>query len=103
MVDVTIREGDIFLLPPHVPHSPQRFAEHGRARDRASAPARRAGRASLWYCESCHRQLYAEYFELTNIETQLPPVFERFFGSLEHSHLQALRRRPRAAAKPAGR
>ena len=38
----------------------------------------------LWYCENCHRPLYAEYFELINIETQFPPVFERFYASLEH-------------------
>ncbi|HSC48439.1 MAG TPA: 3-hydroxyanthranilate 3,4-dioxygenase, partial [Gammaproteobacteria bacterium] len=38
----------------------------------------------LWFCENCHRELYREYFHLENIETQFPPVFDRFFGSLEH-------------------
>jgi 3-hydroxyanthranilate 3,4-dioxygenase len=28
--------------------------------------------------------LYEEFVAVTNIETQLPPVFERFFGSREH-------------------
>ena len=36
-----------------------------------------------WYCERCDNLLYEEFFPLTDIETQFPPVFERFFGSLE--------------------
>ena len=39
---------------------------------------------TTWVCENCHRELYSEYFELKNIETQFPPVFERFFASVEH-------------------
>ena len=46
-VDIPIREGEILLLPPRVPHSPQRYAEHRRARHRAPAPPRRAGWLSL--------------------------------------------------------
>ena len=51
----------------------------------SSASARPGERDGLlWYCERCHQPLYSEYFELTNIETQFPPVFERFYASLEH-------------------
>jgi 3-hydroxyanthranilate 3,4-dioxygenase len=82
-VDVKIREGDFFLLPGHVHHSPQRFPNTvGLVIERQRRPGERDG--LLWYCENCHRPLYAEYFELTNIETQFPPVFERFYASLEH-------------------
>ena len=82
-VDITIREGDFFLLPGHVHHSPQRFPNTvGLVIERQRRPGERDG--LLWYCESCHRPLYAEYFELTNIETQFSPVFERFYRSLEH-------------------
>src|SRR5271170_5049998 len=35
-----------------------------------------------WYCENCGQLLYEEYFALTDIERQFPPVFDRFFGSL---------------------
>ena len=47
---------------------------------------RRAGELDglQWYCEQCSQLLYEEYFALTDIETQFPPVFERFFGSLAH-------------------
>lgn len=79
-VDVPIREGEIFLLPPRVPHSPQRFA------DTVGLVVERQRRAEeldgfIWYCEVCHHKLYEEYLHVCDIETQLPPVFERFFGS----------------------
>jgi 3-hydroxyanthranilate 3,4-dioxygenase len=81
-VDVPIREGEVLLLPPHVPHSPQRFASTvGLVVERQRQPGERDG--FLWYCENCSRELYSEYFELTNIETQLAPVFERFFSSTD--------------------
>jgi 3-hydroxyanthranilate 3,4-dioxygenase len=37
-----------------------------------------------WYCEQCNHKLYEEFFGLTSIETQFPPVFQRFYDSLEH-------------------
>jgi 3-hydroxyanthranilate 3,4-dioxygenase len=80
--DISIREGDILLIPPHLLHSPQRFADTvGLVIERPRTPGERDG--LLWFCENCDAELYREYFELTNIETQFPPVFDRFFGNLE--------------------
>ena len=101
-VDVPIREGEILLLPPRVPHSPQRRVNTvGLVIERQ----RRAGEEDglRWFCESCHRELYSEYFQLENIETQFPPVFERFFSSLEHrtcKHCGAVMQPPAKAADP---
>jgi 3-hydroxyanthranilate 3,4-dioxygenase len=79
-VDIPIREGEIFLLPPNVPHSPQRPAGTvGLVLERKRLPHERDG--FLWICEKCGDKLYDEYFHLTNIVTQLPPVFERFYSS----------------------
>ncbi len=36
-----------------------------------------------WYCERCGHLLYEEFFPLTDIETQFPPVFERFFDNVQ--------------------
>ncbi len=80
VVDVPIREGEVFLLPPHLPHSPQRFADTvGLVVERVRRAGERDGLA--WYCEHCHTELYREEFELTDIESQFPPVFDRFYSS----------------------
>lgn len=81
-VDVPIREGEILLLPSHVPHSPQRRPNTvGLVIERQRRPAEQDG--FQWYCESCGQLLYQEFFELTDIEKQFPPVFERFYASRE--------------------
>lgn len=82
-VDVPIREGEVFLLPPNMPHSPQRGANTvGLVIERQ----RRAGELDgfQWYCEKCDHKLYEEFVAVTNIETQLPPLFDRFFGDTAH-------------------
>ncbi len=83
LVDITIHEGDIFLLPPRVPHSPQRFADTvGLVIERQRRPGELDG--FLWYCDDCHEKLYEEFVQLTDIVEQLPPIFERFWSSDEH-------------------
>jgi 3-hydroxyanthranilate 3,4-dioxygenase len=81
--DLPIGAGDILLLPPGVPHSPQRNANTvGLVIERQRRPGELDG--LQWYCENCNHLLYEEQFALTNIETQLPPVFKRFHNSLAH-------------------
>lgn len=78
--DLPIRAGDILLLPPNVPHSPQRMANSiGLVIERQRRPGELDG--LQWYCERCDALLYEERFALTDIETQFPPVFARFFGN----------------------
>ena len=77
VVDIPIREGEMFLLPSHVPHSPQRFADTvGLVVERPRLPGEQDG--FLWYCDNCGAQLHSEYFPLENIETQLAPLFAKF-------------------------
>jgi 3-hydroxyanthranilate 3,4-dioxygenase len=81
-VEVPIRAGEVLLIPPGLPHSPQRPANTvGLVIERA----RRAGELDgfQWYCERCGHRLYEEFFPLTDIEKQFPPVFERFFANLQ--------------------
>ena len=83
IVDIPIREGEVFLLPPNVPHSPQRLPDTvGMVVERRRHPGERDG--LQWYCEHCNHKLYEEFFELTNIETQFPPVFQRYYDSEAH-------------------
>lgn len=82
-LDMPIKEGEIFLLPAKVPHSPQRPANTvGLVVERK----RREGELDgfQWYCENCGELLYDEYFPLTNIVSQLPPIMERFYASEEN-------------------
>ncbi|MBM3275408.1 MAG: 3-hydroxyanthranilate 3,4-dioxygenase [Candidatus Sericytochromatia bacterium] len=76
--DVPIREGEILLLPPGVPHSPQRFPDTvGLVIERAR-PAQTD--AFQWYCESCGKLLHEVTLVVTDITTQLKPLFEAFWA-----------------------
>ncbi len=81
-VDIPIKEGEIFLLPARVPHSPQRPAGSvGLVIERYRTPEEKDG--FHWYCENCDNMLHETYFELTDIETQLPKVMKEFYESEE--------------------
>ncbi len=81
--DIHIKEGDIFLLPPRTPHSPQRGSNTvGLVIERERAKTELDG--FLWYCENCGEKLYEEYEYVTDIVKQLPPIFSRFYGNEEN-------------------
>jgi 3-hydroxyanthranilate 3,4-dioxygenase len=83
-VDLPIREGEIFLLPPNVPHSPQRAAGTlGMVLERKRLPHEKDG--FLWLCPKCGETLYQEFLPVKDLVRDLPPVFERFYGNAEHS------------------
>lgn len=78
--EIPIRQGEIFLLPPRIPHSPQRPAGTvGMVIERR----RRAGEIDhlRWYCESCGNVLHDASFELQDLGTQLAPAIENFFAN----------------------
>ena len=78
--DVQIKEGDIFLLPPLIPHSPQRPAgtvglviEKRRANDEVDH--------LRWFCEQCNDVLHDASFKLTDISKQLKSHIEGFYAN----------------------
>ncbi len=78
--DVPIAEGEIFLLPANTAHSPRRPANTvGLVIERQRNDGEMDG--LMWFCEACNEKLYEEFFPLTNVETQFPPIFEKFFSS----------------------
>ncbi|MBS0590354.1 MAG: 3-hydroxyanthranilate 3,4-dioxygenase [Proteobacteria bacterium] len=80
--DIPIRAGELFYLPPRVPHSPQRFAGGvGLVIERKRLAHEQDG--LLWFCASCNRKLHEEYFHLGNVEHDFPPVFDRYYRSLD--------------------
>jgi 3-hydroxyanthranilate 3,4-dioxygenase len=83
MTDIPIREGELFLLPPEVPHSPRRPAGTvGIVVERRRGPDELDGFS--WYCEQCGNRLYLERVPVLNIDTELPGIFARFFSSAQH-------------------
>lgn len=76
--DISIKQGDMFLLPAKVPHSPQRGPNTvGLVIEKVRQGEEIDG--FLWFCENCHEKLYEEYLKVTDIVAQLPPVMARFY------------------------
>ncbi|WP_045113380.1 3-hydroxyanthranilate 3,4-dioxygenase [Microscilla marina] len=80
--DVVIKEGEMYLLNPKVPHSPQRpEGTVGLVIEEKRKDYQTDG--FQWYCDSCGHKLHDEYFKLVNIEKQLPETFAKFNGNVE--------------------
>lgn len=80
--DISIKEGEMFLLPPRIPHSPQRPADTiGLVIERY----RKEGEMDklMWFCESCDDKLHEASFPMSDIVNQLPVVMNAFFASEE--------------------
>jgi 3-hydroxyanthranilate 3,4-dioxygenase len=74
---IDIREGEMFLLPPRIPHSPQRPANTvGLVIERR----RHAGEVDklIWFCDNCQNLLHEAGFELKDIGTQIKEAIGSF-------------------------
>ena len=81
-VDINIKEGEIFLLPKNIPHSPQRFkntvglvVEYKREEGELDA--------FQWYCDNCGNLLHKVALQLENIVSQLPPLFKNYWENID--------------------
>ena len=80
--DVIIREGDLFLLPPRIPHSPQRPANTvGLVIERYRRPGEKD--KLMWFCESCRHKLHEAVFDMKDIVKELPVIMNHFMDSEE--------------------
>ncbi|MEZ4703623.1 MAG: 3-hydroxyanthranilate 3,4-dioxygenase [Bdellovibrionota bacterium] len=77
--EISIKEGEVYLLPPRVPHCPIRpegtlgmVIERKRLCHELDHIA--------WFCESCGEELFRKSFHLKDIETQLPDIFREFYS-----------------------
>jgi 3-hydroxyanthranilate 3,4-dioxygenase len=77
--DIPIRQGEMFLLPPNVPHSPQRPANTvGLVIERARAAD--ADDHLRWFCKNCGAVVYDAAFHLEDLGKQLKPIIEKYSG-----------------------
>lgn len=78
--DIPIKEGEMFLLPPHIPHSPQRPANTiGLVIERYRKPGEED--KLMWFCENCNHKLHEASFAMKDIVNQLPIVINNFMDS----------------------
>ena len=81
--DMPIREGEVFLLPPNVRHSPQRpdpesiglVVEYNRADGELDG--------FEWVCDNCASLVHRVELQLQSIVDDLPPLFDAFYASEE--------------------
>lgn len=77
--DIHLKEGDMFLLPPRTPHSPQRGPNTvGLVIERVR---KEEEDGFQWFCESCGHLLHESKLVVSDIVKQLPPVMEAFYNS----------------------
>ncbi|MEM8924005.1 MAG: 3-hydroxyanthranilate 3,4-dioxygenase [Actinomycetota bacterium] len=78
-----IREGEVFLLPPHVRHSPQRPDPEsiGLVVEYQRRPGELDG--FEWFCFSCHHLVHRVEVQVQAIDKDLPPLFDAFDASIE--------------------
>jgi 3-hydroxyanthranilate 3,4-dioxygenase len=78
--DMPIREGEIFLLPPFVPHSPQRPVPGSVGLVIERQRPEGALDAFQWYCDSCGAVVHRFEVQLKSIVADLPPLFDAFYA-----------------------
>lgn len=77
---VTVKEGEVFMLPANVPHSPHRIADTfglviERKRDQGELED------FVWFCDNCDHEMHRKTVQLTDIETQVKGAIQEFNSS----------------------
>ena len=79
--DITIKEGDIFLLPGNIPHSPIRGANTVGLVIEKVRKGTDLVDGLMWFCEECNTKLHEFRFPLVNIEHDFLSRFKEFYSS----------------------
>jgi 3-hydroxyanthranilate 3,4-dioxygenase len=79
-IEVPVHEGEIFLLPKHIRHSPQRGPNTiGMVVEMPRPDGQLDG--FEWYCPKCNSLLHRAQVRLKSIVKDLPPLFDEFYAS----------------------
>lgn len=77
---IDLKQGDIFLLPPHVRHSPQRPEPLSRCLVIERQRPEGLIDGFEWYCPNCGHLVHRVEVQLKSIVKDLPPLFEAFYA-----------------------
>jgi len=79
-VEVPIKEGEMFLLPPKIPHSPIRPKNTvGLVIEKKRNVLNQDG--LMWFCDKCNHKLHDTYFPLKNIEVDFFSRYKEYYSS----------------------
>ncbi|MCA9738599.1 MAG: 3-hydroxyanthranilate 3,4-dioxygenase [Gemmatimonadota bacterium] len=81
-IDMPLREGDVFMIPPFTPHRPVRKAN---TIGLVVEYARPEGQNDhfVWYCDNCDELIYDVEWHLTQLDEEIKPRMEAFYASEE--------------------
>lgn len=100
--DLPIREGEVFMLPAHVRHSPQRpiAGSVGLVVEGRRQPGDRDG--FEWFCFGCGTLIHRVEIDLKDIVKDLPPLFDAFYADETARHCRACGAMHPGRTPPAG-
>lgn len=82
-VEVPIKEGEMFLLPSNIPHSPI------RGENTVGLVIEKVRKGTdlidglMWFCDNCNEKLHEYKFKLVDIENDFQSRFKDFYGDEE--------------------
>ena len=75
--DITIKPGELYVLPPHTPHNPVRFANTVGVVVELPRPKGAVDKLR-WYCQECSAVVHEKQFVCTDLGTQIKRAVEEF-------------------------
>lgn len=79
-LDVPLREGDVYMIPPYVPHRPVRKANTMGLVVEYERPEGETDHF-VWFCDQCDEKIHDIEFYLTQLDEDIKPRFEEFYAS----------------------
>jgi 3-hydroxyanthranilate 3,4-dioxygenase len=80
-VRVDIHEGDLWMLPGNVYHSPQRPDPNSIGIVIEQVREQGVQESFAWFCPECDAKVHEVTLQVNNIVEDLPPVFATFYAS----------------------
>jgi len=98
--DVVIKEGEIFMLPGGIPHSPQREENTVGLVIERTRPENELDGLVYYVDDSNEKTLWRRFFHVTDLGKQLGPLIKEYFASEEHNTRVPAKDMPPAAWEP---